>query len=49
MTDALVEGLKTSLEYWRSLTPEERTEFGLPEVGWEYGLFGHLGVDLDDL
>ena len=49
MNEMLLDGLRTSLEYWRSMTPEERAEQGLPEVGWEQELFGHLGVDLDDL
>ncbi len=41
----LLDDLRTSLEYWRAMTPEERAEYGLPEVGWEQELFGHLGVD----
>lgn len=49
MDDILLEGLRTSLEYWRAMTPTERAEYGLPEVGWEHQLFGHLGVDLDEL
>ena len=49
MNEMLLDGLRTSMEYWRSMTPEERAEHGLPDVGWEQELFGHLGVDLDDL
>jgi len=47
--EMLQDGLRTSLEYWRAMTPEERADHGLPEVGWEQELFGHLGVDLDEL
>ena len=49
MNEILLDGLGTSMEYWRSMTPEERAEHGLPDVGREQELFGHLGVDLDDL
>jgi hypothetical protein len=49
MNEMLLDGLRTSLAYWRAMTPEERADYGLPEVGWEQELFGHLGVDLDEL
>lgn len=49
MDGMLLDGLRTSLEYWRAMSPEERAEHGLPEVGWEHELFGHLGIDLDEL
>jgi hypothetical protein len=49
MEGHLMEGLRSSLEHWRSLTPAERAQMGLPETGWEKALFGHLGVDLDSL
>ena len=49
MNEMLLDGLRTSLEHWRSMTPEARAAQGLPEVGWEQELFGHLGVDLDEL
>ena len=41
--------IRRSLGYWRSMTPEQRAEYGLPEDGWEEALFGHLGVDLKSL
>lgn len=46
---AMLNGIRESLEYWRGKTPEERAAFGLPEVGWEEELFGHLGIDLRSL
>jgi hypothetical protein len=46
---AMLNGVKESLDYWRAKTPEERAAFGLPEVGWEEELFGHLGIDLRSL
>lgn len=47
--DATLDGLRATINYWRARTPEERAAFGLPEVGWEAELFGHLGVDLSQL
>ena len=49
MEEALLENMKTTLAYWRNMTPEQRAEFGLPEEGWEDVLFGHLGIDLTKL
>lgn len=49
MQNAMLSGLRTTLEYWRARTTEERAAFGLPEVGWEDALFGHLGIDLSQL
>lgn len=46
---AMLKGLRTTLDHWRSKTPEERAAFGLPETGWEQALFGHLGIDLSKL
>jgi hypothetical protein len=49
MQEAMRNGLRQSLEYWRAKTPAERAEAGLPEEGWEQALFGHLGIDLSTL
>ncbi|MDH4307107.1 MAG: SMI1/KNR4 family protein [Acidimicrobiia bacterium] len=49
MEDAMLAGIKASLDYWRGMSPEARAEFGLSEQGWEQELFGHLGIDLDRL
>lgn len=49
MESALLDNMRTTLTYWREKSPEERAEFGLSEEGWEEELFGHLGIDLDDL
>jgi hypothetical protein len=49
MEDVMLEGLRSSIAYWRAKSPEERAEMGLPEEGWEEQLFGHLGIDLKDL
>ena len=47
--NAMRQSLRTSLQHWRSKTPEERAKYGLPETGWEQQLFGHLGIDLTGL
>ena len=49
LDEAMRANVKVSLDHWRSLTPEERADFGLSETGWESELFGHLGIDLDGL
>lgn len=49
MADFKLAEIKRSLGYWRSMTPEQRADYGLPEDGWEEALFGHLGVDLKSL
>lgn len=45
----MLDGMRRTLAEWRAKTPQERAEFGLPEIGWEKELFGHLNIDLDDL
>lgn len=49
MEKGVLDELRSSLAYWRGLAPEERAAMGLPETGWEKVLFGHWGVDLDEL
>lgn len=49
MEEAMMNGMRESLAYWRAKSPEERAAFGLPETGWEKELFGHLGIDLSKL
>jgi len=49
LEEARLQGLRTSLAYWRAKTVEERAAMGLPEEGWEEVLFGHLGIDLKKL
>jgi hypothetical protein len=49
MENGMRSSLKASLDHWRAKSPAERAAFGLPEVGWERTLFGHLGIDLDGL
>jgi hypothetical protein len=49
MQDAHLNAIRTSLAHWRAKTPAERAKFGLPEIGWEQKLFGHLGIDLSKL
>jgi hypothetical protein len=49
MQDAMLNGLRTTINYWRAKSPEERRAFGLPDTGWEQSLFGHLGIDLSKL
>jgi len=46
---AQIAGLKQSLAHFRSMTPQQRADSGLPETGWEQELFGHLGIDLSKL
>ena len=45
----MLSGLRSTIAYWRAMTPEERATYGLPATGWEQELFGHLGVDLSRL
>ena len=49
MSDTMLAGIKQTIAYWRARTPKERADFGMPEVGWENFLFGHLGVDASKL
>lgn len=49
MEDVLLDGMRSTLAYWRAMTPEQRAEMGLPDEGWEEELFGHLGIDLSKL
>lgn len=49
LEETVMNGMRQTLAYWRSMTPEQRTEYGLPETGWEEQMFGHLGIDLSKL
>lgn len=37
--------VRTSIEYVRDMTPEERSNMGLPDEGWEELICRNHGVD----
>lgn len=45
MQKAMVDSVRQSRAYFAAMTPEQRAEYGLPEVGWERQIGGGLGVD----
>jgi len=49
MRKAMIEQVKASRAYFAATTPEQRAARGLPEVGWEEQLHGHLGLSEDEL
>jgi hypothetical protein len=48
MQRAMVDSIRQSRAYFAAMTPEQRREHGLPEVGWEHVIGGGLGLDEDD-
>jgi SMI1 / KNR4 family (SUKH-1) len=48
MQKAMVDSVRQSRAYFAAMTPEQRREHGLPEVGWERVIGGGLGLDEDD-
>ena len=42
---ARIDSVRQSRAYFAAMTPEQRAEYGLPEVGWEKQIGGHLGLD----
>jgi len=45
MRKAMIDGVRQSRAYFAAMTPEQRASYGLPEVGWENEIGGHLGLD----
>jgi len=45
MQKARVDSVRQSRAYFAAMTPEQRAEYGLPEVGWERQIGGGLGLD----
>ena len=45
MRKAMIDGVRQSRAYFAAMTPEQRASYGLPEVGWEKQIGGHLGLD----
>jgi len=45
MRQARIDSVRQSRAYFATMTPEQRAEYGLPEVGWEKQIGGHLGLD----
>ena len=45
----LVEMVRNSLAFFRDMTPEERSEMGLPDEGWEEQVCRNHGVDPKDV
>ena len=48
MRETMIEGARQSRAYFAAMTPEQRAEYGLPEVGWEREIGGGLGLDEDE-
>ena len=48
MRETMVESVRQTRAYFAAMTPEERAEYGLPEVGWEREIGGGLGLDDED-
>lgn len=49
MRKAMIEQVKASRARYAAMTPEQRAAAGLPEVGWEQQIGGHLGLSEDEL
>ena len=48
MRNTMIEGARQSRAYFAAMTPEQRAEYGLPEVGWEREIGAGLGLDDDE-
>ncbi len=48
MPEAMAESVRQTRAYFAAMSPAERAEYGLPEVGWEREIGGGLGLEEDD-
>ena len=48
MRKARIDSARQSRAWFAAMTPEQRSSYGLPEVGWERQIVGGLGLDDDD-
>ena len=47
LRQAIIDGIRQSRADFAAMTPQQRASYGLPEVGWEREIGGHLGFDED--